>query len=495
MRIPHHLIRSSSGRWSFRQRVPLDLQARLGRRVIKRTLRTTELRQAQIQAIRLASSYAQVFNAVRGLSMDRMSTKDMDALVERLTRDESRKDLTLHRTQAPDGTVTEQWQIDNEDDVRLYRKAQGWTASSEVASIGMLPPELIEQRKSAVASVDEIITMEKARDGWLATLKATTLPKTYTIKKTAIDFLVKFLGPKTKIATIKRPDLARWYQHMREGGSSTPTLVNKQSYIGGKGGFFDWAMNSGFYPKGDNIASGHVAFPAREKRARRKHGFKAYDKHQIQALFDPSNFEKLSPSARWASLIGLYTGARASEVGQLLLNDVFKDGDIVCIKINDEGEFQKVKTDVSLRTVPIHPDLLALGFWEWTEELRAKGHDRLFPQAKANATNGAGNWISKAFSRHVAEVGKNWPKAKRGFHSLRKTLIQDMQGAGMPSELRAQIVGHELDDEHHATYSREFTNAEKLQGMGHHSPGLNSLDFKLHLATLRQHLEAPNTPS
>ena len=195
MRIPHHLIRSSSGRWSFRQRVPLDLQARLGRRVIKRTLRTTELRQAQIQAIRLASSYAQVFNAVRGLSMDRMSTKDVDALVERLTRDESRKDLTLHRTQAPDGTVTEQWQIDNENDVRLYRKAQGWTASSEVASIGMLPPELIEQRKPAVASVDEIITMEKARDGWLATLKATTLPKTYTIKKTAIDFLVKFLGP------------------------------------------------------------------------------------------------------------------------------------------------------------------------------------------------------------------------------------------------------------------------------------------------------------
>ncbi|TAA10889.1 site-specific integrase [Pseudoxanthomonas winnipegensis] len=484
MRIPHHLVRSPSGRWSFRQRVPQDLQAKLGKRVIKRTLRTTELRQAQLQAIGLASSYAQIFNAVRGLPMDRMTTKDVDALIERLAQEQSRKDLTLHRTQAPDGTVTEQWQIDNEEDVRLYRKAQGWAACSEVASIGMLPPELIEQRKPAASSVDEVISLDKARDGWLATLKATTLPKTYTIKKTAIDFLVKFLGPKTKLHTIKRPDLARWYQHMREGGSSTPTLVNKQSYIGGKGGFFDWAMNSGFYPKGDNIASGHVAFPAREKRARRKHGFKAYDKHQIQALFDPSNFEKLSSGARWASLIGLYTGARASEVGQLLLNDVFKDGDIVCIKINDEGEFQKVKTDVSLRTVPIHPDLLALGFWEWTEELRAKGHDRLFPQAKADAKNGQGNWISKAFSRHVAEVGKNWPKAKRGFHSLRKTLIQELQGSGVPSELRAQIVGHELDDEHHTTYSREFTHQEKLHGLSQHSRGLASLAYGLRVERL-----------
>ncbi|WP_259386693.1 hypothetical protein [Xanthomonas vasicola] len=105
-----------------------------------------------------------------------MTTKYVDALVERLTQDQNRKDLTLHRTQAPDGTVTEQWQIDNEEDVRLYRQAQGWAASSEVASIGMLPPELIEQRKPAVACVDEIISMEKARDGWLATLKAVDSP-------------------------------------------------------------------------------------------------------------------------------------------------------------------------------------------------------------------------------------------------------------------------------------------------------------------------------
>ncbi|WP_254845983.1 integrase [Xanthomonas axonopodis] len=120
-----------------------------------------------------------------------------------------------------------------------------------------------------------------------------------------------------------------------------------------------------------------------------------------------------------------------------------------------------------------------MGFWEWTEELRAKGHDRLFPQAKADAKNGQGNWISKAFSRHVAEVGKNWSKAKRGFHSLRKTLIQELQGAGVTSELRAQIVGHELDDEHHTTYSREFTHQEKLTGLGLHSPGLSILKFEL----------------
>jgi hypothetical protein len=45
------------------------------------------------------------------------------------------------------------------------------------------------------------------------------------------------------------------------------------------------------------------------------------------------------------------------------------------------------------------------------------------------------------------------------------------------SELRAQIVGHELDDEHHSTYSRDFTVLEKLKGLGSHSPGLNVLNL------------------
>lgn len=59
-----------------------------------------------------------------------------------------------------------------------------------------------------------------------------------------------------------------------------------------------------------------------------------------------------------------------------------------------------------------------------------------------------------------------------------------MQTAGVASEMRAQIVGHELDDEHHATYSREFTAAEKLHGAGK-SPGLSVLAYALNLDALR----------
>ncbi|NYF34738.1 integrase [Stenotrophomonas sp. JAI102] len=124
-------------------------------------------------------------------------------------------------------------------------------------------------------------------------------------------------------------------------------------------------------------------------------------------MFAPEALAGLSESARWASLLGLYTGARASEVGQLLIKDAFEEDGIPCIRISDEGEPQKLRTEVSLRTVPLHPELLKVGFLDWVDGKRKVDETRLFPAAKATAVNGQGNWITKAFSRHLAEVGKD----------------------------------------------------------------------------------------
>lgn len=490
MRIPHHLSRSSTGRWSFVQRVPVDLQAVLDCRLIKRTLKTKDLAQAHVRAVVLRAGYARLFAQLTDQRVSKISKSDADLLIARLTSAENLQELTLNRTRQPDGTVTEQWQIDSPKDLKLYRQlmeleAMGGASAQPprlpVAAFSTFGPshQASPVRQSSPPAI-ETMTLGKARDAFLATLKGSTLPKTYTIKKTAIEALVAFLGPKAKVHAITRSDLARWYQDMREKGASTPTLTNKQSYIGGKGGFFEWAMASGHYPRGDNPASGHVSYSQREKRARKKLGFKAYDRAQIQALFAPEALAKLSESARWASLLGLYTGARASEVGQLLIKDVFEEDGIPCLRVSDEGEHQKVKTEVSLRTVPLHPELLKMGFLDWVDGKRKAGESRLLPAAKATAVNGQGNWITKAFSRHLAEVGKGWEPAKRGFHSLRKTFIQELQGTGVVSELRAQIVGHELDDEHHSTYGRKFTVNEKLNGVRSASSGIRSVTFSLY---------------
>ncbi|WP_312329032.1 DUF6538 domain-containing protein [Stenotrophomonas sp.] len=172
MRIPHHLIRNPSGIYAFRQRVPSDLQSVLGRKFIKQTLRTSNLASARLRAIVLASGYGHAYDLLRDQREDRFSKKDLNTLVDRLSRGGDRRDLTLHRTRAGDGTITERWQIDSEDDVRLFRQAQSFATAEEVAAIGRLDPEPTPVRDPR-PQVSETISLEKARDAcWRASSRA-----------------------------------------------------------------------------------------------------------------------------------------------------------------------------------------------------------------------------------------------------------------------------------------------------------------------------------
>lgn len=496
MALPHYLTQAASGRYLFRIRVPSALRERVGRAFLKRSL-GADLLAARLAALELSARYAAAFTAIQDTGM---SKDDVDALIARLSKSRL-PELTLERTQRADGSIVERWQLDNDDDVRLYRQATAPRGrNAELAAMyekdplmAMLdryeppapsPAPAAPAPTAPAAVVAEAISMGKARDAWLKSLEAFTSPKTLTIKGTAINMLVDYIGSNRQVHTIGRPDMARFYQHLRDKGNSTPSIYNKQSYLGGAGGFFDWATKSGHFPTVDNPAKGHVRYTAKEKRQRKKLGFKAFTLPQIHTLYAPDQVARLSPGARWAALLGLYTGGRAGEVGQLLLTDVAEADGVPVLHVTDEGENQRLKSDVSKRVVPIHADLLALGFLDYVQRLRDRGDTRLFPQASTNAKNGPGNWISKAFGYYLGKLSADWPKAKRGFHSLRKSVIQEMQTAGVASEMRAQIVGHELDDEHHATYSREFTAAEKLHGAGK-SPGLSVLAYGLNLDALR----------
>lgn len=317
MRIPHYLVRNPSGLFVFRHKVPMPLQPVLGRKVIKHALGTADTLIATRQALDLAARYARCFQSLRLVAMTKKLTPE-DVLANVQANGLQRYEIDIRS-----GRV----KVDGADD-----HARAMEALERLSSLGLLgggplphapapsPPPMPPEPQAP--SVAEVISAGKASELWLASIKPSTSKKTYSIKKTAIESLVRFVGEKTELRRLTRADLARWYQLLRDEEIATPTLTNKQSYIGGKYGFFAWAMASGYYPKGDNPAAGHVSYSANEKRKRRKFGFKAFTIEQIQTLFEPANFAKLSFHARWAALIGLYTGARVSEVGQLMLRDI-----------------------------------------------------------------------------------------------------------------------------------------------------------------------------
>src|SRR5690349_12926065 len=68
----------------------------------------------------------------------------------------------------------------------------------------------------------------------------------------------------------------------------------------------------------------------------------------------------------WAPLIGLFSGARLNEIGQLRKGDVERVAEIWCFRITDEGEDERsVKTSAGKRVVPMHQELIQLGLLDY----------------------------------------------------------------------------------------------------------------------------------
>lgn len=451
MKLPSYLVRTAHG-YAFRLRVPRDLAPVLPQASVKHSLRGYDTRQAHLAALLLAERYARFFDSVRGQLMAGKFDK-------------------WQIGQKHTGLDISEFIIDQDEAKGLrFRSEPHDTPETLAAGVEAFKALLAAAKPPAPVNTPpanlRAITAKEAQTSYLAAIKADTLPKTFTIKEAAIAGFVEHFTrnePRRKIAEASRPEIADWVQSLRNGGLASSTITNKISYLTG---FFAWLMEGGFYPKGDNPAKGQAKFGSREKRLRRRYGFRAFTIEEIRKIYAPEALAHLNPEARWGALFGLYTGARVSEVGQLERDNIML-GTGACFRFTDEGTGQSLKTDVSRRLTPIHPDLMALGLADRLQALRAAGDKRFFPGVSLEGVNGAGNWLSKAFSRHLKGLGilsqDDGPKV--GFHSLRKTVVQAMQSHGVSAEMRAQFVGHELEDEHRTVYSRQYTIPELAEAI------------------------------
>jgi integrase len=163
---------------------------------------------------------------------------------------------------------------------------------------------------------------------------------------------------------------------------------------------------------------------------------------------------------------------RQTEIAQLLLSDIMTRDDVYGINVSDLGPGQTNKTESSRRFVPIHHELLRLGFKERVEHLTLRGETYLFPELylwetdpKRDESDGkvyVGDTISKWFNGKNRFLDKlDLTENKLVFHSFRKNFITAMVKKGIPKEDRTAIVGHE-DGDAHDIYIAEF-NYPKLK--------------------------------
>lgn len=115
--------------------------------------------------------------------------------------------------------------------------------------------------------------------------------------------------------------------------------------------------------------------------------------------YRPGNYLRMD-SAYWMPLLLMLMGFRSAEAGGLIVPHVRLDGPIPTITITKTKE-RGVKTNSSHRVVPIHPELIRLGFAEFVAAVAAKGHSHLFPDLMPTAqTDTFAKKYYKSFDMH-----------------------------------------------------------------------------------------------
>jgi integrase len=149
---------------------------------------------------------------------------------------------------------------------------------------------------------------------------------------------------------------------------------------------------------------------------------------------------------RWLFLLGLMTGGRIEELGQVLLTDVKTEMRVRYIDVTDyvdpeaETEANRVKTEGSRRVLPLHPKLVELGFMEYVERQRASGALRLFPDLKADKLGVKTKEASRRAARVIDQAVSKDPRIV--FYSFRHTFKDLCRDADVPKDVHDQLTGH-----------------------------------------------------
>lgn len=169
-----------------------------------------------------------------------------------------------------------------------------------------------------------------------------------------------------------------------------------------------------------------------------------------------------SDEYKWSTLLALYTGARRREIAQLFLTDIRQESDIWYLDMNDDGPRKSLKTPAAKRRVPIHSELIRIGFLGWVQGLPRQ--ERLFMSFSYNAKEGYGRNPGRFFSTFLNGLGMKEPGLV--LHSFRHTMVTRLAQAGVPEPLYQDIVGHEREGVAQQVYFKEgHTLAQKQEAL------------------------------
>uniref|UniRef100_UPI0012EC0395 site-specific integrase n=1 Tax=Terasakiella pusilla TaxID=64973 RepID=UPI0012EC0395 len=211
-----------------------------------------------------------------------------------------------------------------------------------------------------------------------------------------------------------------------------PLTINK--YVNKLSAMLNWAVEEELLDHNPAIGL-KVADPvhAQDKRL-------PFSDWQLEKIF--TGLVDKSGAEYWVPHIGLYNGLRLNEICQLNVEDIIVRDKVWCFNITretDRGIDDKVlKTKTSERVVPVHPQLLELGFMRYLKQFERKPRGKLFPDIKPGTTGYRSDQFSKWFARFLKSIDADGDRTS--FHSFRHNFRDALRQADVRHEI-AMLLG------------------------------------------------------
>jgi len=305
----------------------------------------------------------------------------------------------------------------------------------------------------------------------------------------AIFLAEKFFGPQVTISAIDETMLADLFRAMRSlpaNHHKTPAHADmslRQIAAGNKGKglssattnrhmrFLKLVFDRAFKRVPGCAAIDWSAFVIADKRVKRDKR-PAFNVQELETLFtgaiwhgSESKVRRLKPgqhvwhdSAYWIPILLTYTGARREEIAKMMVDDVeMIEGIWACkVRVTETG---RLKTESSVRDIPLADEVIRLGFLKFVEHQRQAGYFAIFAELGSGASN-YGDAFYKKWWRSFIRAGL--VPAGKDMHSIRHFVSTELANLEVSEERRADLLGHTITSSETA---RTYTKATRLKIM------------------------------
>jgi integrase len=161
--------------------------------------------------------------------------------------------------------------------------------------------------------------------------------------------------------------------------------------------------------------------------------------------------ERRGSGLYWVPLIAAYSGMRREEIAGIGVDYIKEDNGVVFFDVITTTD-RRIKTAASKRRVPVHDDLMKLGFLEVVSAARKSGNRLLFPDLIEPKSKIMGRKPGRHMAKLVEEI---WGEAGSGLslnsarHYVQHVLDLDKE---VPAKVARDIMGHEGKDVHESVY-------------------------------------------